>query len=67
MKTPAFKSTYAILDVTTGRAALQRHLLKNGPVEVVITATISEPYGKDDGISIEFNCDVTSLEIKGAA
>ena len=57
-------STYAILDVMKGRKKLVKHLAKHGPVRVTIEAVITEPYGGDDGTSIEFNMDVLSLEIR---
>lgn len=54
-------STYAILDVEKGRKALAKRLAKDGPVRVTIEALITDPYGSDDGVSIEFNCNVLSV------
>ncbi len=54
-------STYLILDVMKGRKALARRLAKNGPIRVQIVADIVDPFGSDDGTSIEFNCDVVSV------
>lgn len=59
---PRLSSTYAILDVMRGRKALVKHLAKHGPVRVIIEAEITDPYGIDDGESIEFNCDVLRIE-----
>ena len=58
---PAITSTYAIVDVMKGRKALARHLAKHGPVRVTIVAELTEPYGADDGTSIEFNANVISI------
>ena len=44
-----------------GRKALARQLAKHGPVRVLIEATITEPFGSDDGTSVEFNCAVHSV------
>jgi len=58
------KSTFAILDVMKGRKALAKHLAKHGPVHVLIEATITDPWGSDDGDSIEFNCDVSRVTLQ---
>lgn len=58
---PKFSSTYAIVDVMKGRKALARHIAKHGPVRVTIVAEITDPYGSDDGASIEFNANVISI------
>lgn len=63
-KPPKIKSSYAILDVETGRKALERHLKQHGGVLAVIHAVITDPHGSDDGTSIEFNCDVMSVELR---
>lgn len=60
---PAITSDYGILDVMKGRKALARHLKKHGPVRVVIEATLTEPFGSDDGTSIEFNMNVHSVNL----
>lgn len=60
---PAFTSTYAIIDVMKGRKKLAKHLAKHGPVRVTIVAELTEPYGQDDGDSIEFNANVLSVEV----
>jgi hypothetical protein len=62
-KPPRVTSSYAILDVENGRKALAKHLAKHGSVPVLIEAVITDPYGSDDGVSIEFNCQVISLRI----
>ena len=58
---PEFTSDYMILDVMKGRAKLASFLKKSGPVRVLIEAEITEPYGSNDGTSIEFNCNVLSV------
>ncbi|OWQ97978.1 hypothetical protein [Sphingopyxis witflariensis] len=60
-KRPKITSAYAIVDVMKGRKALARHLAKHGPVRVTIVAELTEPYGSDDGTSIEFNANVISI------
>lgn len=61
-KPPRFKSSYAILDVEQGRKELAKHLAKHGRVPVIIYAVITDPFGQDDGTSIEFNCEVLMVE-----
>lgn len=59
------RSTYALLDVTTGRAALHRELgqsLTAKRIPVVITGFIRYAYGSDDGTSRQFIVDVTKVE-----
>lgn len=63
MKLPRIQSTYAILDVMRGRKALARYLEQHGPVRVLIEAEITRPYGPDDGVSIEFDMDVSSVKL----
>lgn len=58
---PRIQSTYGILDVMKGRKKLAKHLAKHGPVRVLIEAEITEPFGHDDGDSIEFNMAVHSV------
>lgn len=62
-KPPRIRSTYAIVDVENGRKALAKHLREQGPMPVVIHAVLTEPYGHDDGVSIEFNATVTKIEV----
>lgn len=62
MKPAPFKSDFALLDVKTGRAALERRLKKSGPIPVRVYATIDYAHGSDDGTSIEFTCTVKSVE-----
>lgn len=57
------RSAYAILDVEKGRKRLAKHIAQNGPVRVRIEATLTEPYGSDDGTSIEFSADVHQVKI----
>ena len=60
---PQFTSAYGMLDVMKGRKALSKHLDKHGHVRVLIEATITCPFGSDDGTSIEFNMDVSSVKV----
>ncbi len=60
---PRFSSTYGLLDVEKGRKKLASHLKRHGPVRVLIEAEITDPFGSDDGTSIEFNMNVTALTI----
>lgn len=62
-KPPRISSSYAILDIGRGRKALVKHLDRHGPVRVLIEALITDPYGRDDGVSIEFNMNVVSVEV----
>lgn len=63
MKTAPFKSDFALLDVKTGRAALEKRLAKLGkPIRVQVEMTIDYPHGSDDGTSIEFSCTVLSVK-----
>lgn len=60
---PKIDSEYCIIDVTRGRMALKRYLAKNGPVRVQILVDLTEPFGRDDGVSIEFNGNVLGLTV----
>lgn len=62
-KVPAFKCDWGILDVKAGRRALEAYLGK-GQFKVAATAEIIVSYAssRDDGVSIEFACDVLSLK-----
>lgn len=62
-KVPEFVSTYGLLDVMKGRKKLQRYLGQQGPVKLLIEATLSEPNGSDDGTSIEFQMTVTKVSV----
>jgi hypothetical protein len=57
-----FKSDFAILDVKQGRAALTKRVEAGNKVRVLIEAEIDTVYGRDDGVSREFNCIVTSVK-----
>lgn len=62
------KSTFAILDVTTGRAALNKHLAQKDrskaiPIPVVIYGTIEDVHGGFDGVSQEFQVFVDRVEV----
>lgn len=58
----AFKSDFALLDVKAGRVALAKRVEGGEKIPVVIRGTISHRWGQDDGISIEFELDVTSIK-----
>lgn len=63
MKPPKIKSSYAIVDIQQGRKALAKYLNGNAGLPVVIHAVLTDPYGTDDGTSIEFNAEVLKIEI----
>lgn len=63
MKRPRIKSNYAIIDIEGGRKALAKYLRENAGVPVVIHAVLTDPYGSDDGTSIEFNAEVVSIKV----
>lgn len=66
MKTlPKITSSFAILDVKEGREALAEHLTANGAVRIPVTITgfITETHGDDDGASIEFAVEVSSVNV----
>lgn len=65
------KSNFAILDVESGRKQLAKmmppgsqSLPKEKRIPVVIRGFISHRHGADDGTSIEFGVDVTSVEVE---
>ncbi|WP_420140190.1 hypothetical protein [Sphingomonas sp.] len=60
---PKFHCHYGMLDVEKGRKALSRHLKKHGHVPVTIHAVLTEPFGSDDGVSIEFMMDVREVKV----
>lgn len=62
MKSAVFKSDFALLDVKTGRAALEKRLAKSGKVRIRVDMTIDYPWGGDDGVSQEFVCTVSSVK-----
>lgn len=62
MKPAPFKSTFALLDVMTGRAVLERRLKKSGPIRVRVDMTVDYAWGGDDGTSQEFSCTVQSVK-----
>jgi len=64
------QSDFALLDVKRGRKALDKMmppgsqpLSKRDRIPVIIRGFISHRHGADDGISIEFGVDVTSVEV----
>jgi len=61
MALPVISSTFGLLDVKRGRGALKRRLEKGPPIPVTIQAFITRDWGRDDGTSIEFELEVTSV------
>lgn len=61
---PTFTSTYGILDVQKGRKKLATFLRKNPRLPVVIHAVITDPFGSDDGVSIEFNMEISRVDVR---
>jgi hypothetical protein len=59
-----YTSTFALLDVKRGRHRLAARLNKGDPVPVVIRGFVTRPWGHDDGVSTEFEIEVTALEIE---
>lgn len=59
-------STFALLDVTKGRAKLAKRIEKGERIPVIIRGTITGVWGDDDGISQEFEVEVDSAkELQG--
>lgn len=65
------QSDFALLDVKHGRKGLAKmmppgsqSLPKEKRIPVVIRGYISHRHGADDGTSIEFGVDVTSVEVE---
>ena len=61
------KSTFALLDVETGRGDLNRRIKRGHdlaePVEVVIRGRIISRFGRFDGTSQEFAVEVDGVEV----
>lgn len=62
MREAPFQSTFALLDVMRGRAALAKRLAKSGKIKVNVEMTIDYVWGGDDGTSQEFSCTVISVK-----
>lgn len=60
---PKITSDYAILDVMKGRVKIASHLKKHGPIRVMVELEVTDPFGGNDGTSIEFNCKVLSMKV----
>lgn len=59
------KSEFALLDVKSGKKKLARHFEKGGErIPVTIHGFITHQWGVDDGISIEFEVAVESVEVQ---
>ena len=63
-RVPPFKSNFALLDVETGRKALDRYISKGNKVRIVAEIEIDHVWGNCDGISQEFGCTVKSVRVK---
>lgn len=64
---PAISSTFALLDVQKGRAALEKIVANSYRIPVVIVGYIQNGrsgVGHDDGISREFSIDVESVVMR---
>lgn len=57
-------SGYGLVDITVGRSALKKHVEKGGTVKVVIYAEITEWISGDDGVSREFQLDISKMQVK---
>lgn len=62
MKDAPFKSGFAILDVKSGRAALAKRIGAGEKVRVRIDMVLDTRHSRDDGISIEFSGQVSSVK-----
>ena len=61
-KPASFKSNFAILDVTSGRATLMARLNRGEEVLVRVDLEIVAINSRDDGVSREFSCNVRSMK-----
>lgn len=57
----SINSTFAILDVMRGRVSLARRINFGERIPVTIRGYIDTVHGNDDGTSIEFSLEVTSV------
>ncbi len=64
MTPPKFESEFALLDVTKHRLSLAKHLRENGPLAVTVNMTLTQPFGSNDGTSMEFCANVTSVKVE---
>lgn len=66
MKTAPFKSDFALLDVKSGRAALEKRISKlekaGKGIRIRVDMMINYVHGGDDGVSQEFSCTVLSVK-----
>ena len=62
MKPATFTSTFAILDVKTGRIELAQRMWESGPVHVLVEMKLNCEHSKDDGVSQEFSGTVLSVK-----
>ena len=58
MKDAPFKSTFAILDVKSGRAALAKRIANGEKIQVRVHMVLDNQSSNDDGTSIEFSGEV---------
>lgn len=57
-----FKSDFALLDVKAGRAKLAKRIAAGERIPVVIRGTLHGQWSRDDGVSIEFEIEVSSVK-----
>lgn len=57
------KPRYVFVEVLAGRKALEKHLLKNGPIKVMLEVELTAPFSGDDGERIEFEGTVTKMKV----
>lgn len=61
--TKKISSGFALLDVQLGRKGLAREVEKR-KIPVTIKGFITNQWGNDDGVSIEFEVEVKEVKIK---
>lgn len=62
MKDATFKSSFAVLDVKSGRKALAARIAAGEKVRVRIDMVLDTQHSGDDGTSIEFTGHVSSVK-----
>ncbi len=62
-KPPKITSEFALVDILKGRKALEKYLRTSEGLRFTMEGVLRYPFGNDDGTSIEFVADVTSLKV----
>lgn len=62
MKPASFKSDFALLDVKLGRTSLMKRVERGEKIRIRVEAVITGVWGGDDGVSREFELEVTSVK-----